>query len=107
MFCFWGAPSTPTGLSASETTHSSVHLRWDPQGDTAAGPGLSYVVICEDLSAAEPTIIRKEVRGIRDPDYTIDGLASATWYKFQLVAFTDIARSGPSDAVTVKTSELG
>lgn len=92
---------------ASEITHSSVHLRWKPQGDTAADPGLSYLVIYEDLSAAEPRLMRKEVRGIRDPDYTIGGLTSATWYKFQLVAFTDIGRSSPSDAITVKTFELG
>ncbi|MFE9747424.1 fibronectin type III domain-containing protein [Saccharothrix saharensis] len=86
------APATPTGLTAGETTPTSVALTWAAATDNVGVTG--YDVYAGDTLVA----------GVEGTSTTVGGLAPDTEYSFTVVA-RDAAgnRSSASAAVTART----
>ncbi|MEU4744298.1 fibronectin type III domain-containing protein, partial [Actinosynnema sp. NPDC023658] len=89
------APSTPTGLTAGETTQNSVPLSWTAATDNVGVTG--YDVYRGDTVAAS----------VEGTSATVDGLAADTEHTFTVVA-KDAAgnRSSASAPVTARTKAV-
>ncbi|MDX1450290.1 MAG: fibronectin type III domain-containing protein, partial [Acidimicrobiia bacterium] len=85
-------PSTPTGLSADQTTISSTRLRWNPSTDNDRVD--RYQVYRDGLLVGTPTAT----------ELVVDGLDPATSYEFRVRAIDPAGnQSSLSSPITVTT----
>ncbi|MBK6015244.1 chitinase [Streptomyces sp. MBT53] len=85
-------PATPTGVSVSSTTSSSVSLAW-----SAVSGATGYNVYQSGT----------KVTAVTGTSATITGLAASTSYSFQVTATNSAGESGKSTAVTGTTTATG
>ncbi|MEV0487394.1 glycoside hydrolase family 18 protein [Streptomyces sp. NPDC050508] len=85
-------PATPTGVSVSSTTSSSVSLAW------SAVSGATGYNIYRDGT---------KITAVTGTSATITGLAASTSYSFQVTATNSAGESGKSSAVTGTTTASG
>ncbi|MFJ9248134.1 chitinase [Streptomyces sp. NPDC101776] len=85
-------PATPTGLSVSSTTSSSVSLAW-----SAVSGATGYNVYRSGT----------KITAVTGTSATITGLAASTAYSFQVTATNSAGESGKSTAVTGTTTATG
>ena len=93
-------PSTPTAVSVSEATGSSVRVTWTtPPGNTTV---LGYLVSFERLAGRGCVSLHNDTDGVNSmtTDYTILGLSGLSTYMFSVVA---VSISGSSGVVTSNT----
>lgn len=94
-------PSTPTGLSTSGVTSSSVNLSWNASSDNVGVTGY-------DVFRATGSGAFSQIATASGTSYTASGLAASTQYRFYVRA-RDAAgnTSGNSTTVTATTSSGG
>ncbi|WP_405976779.1 chitinase [Streptomyces sp. NBC_00988] len=85
-------PATPTGLTVSSTTSSSVSLAW-----SAVSGATGYNVYRSGT----------KITAVTGTSATITGLAASTAYSFQVTATNSAGESGKSTAVTGTTTATG
>ncbi|WOX15799.1 glycoside hydrolase family 18 protein [Streptomyces sp. N50] len=85
-------PATPTGLTVSSTTSSSVSLAW-----SAVSGATGYNVYRGGT----------KITAVTGTSATITGLAASTAYSFQVTATNSAGESGKSTAVTGTTTASG
>ncbi|WP_329256499.1 chitinase [Streptomyces sp. NBC_01478] len=85
-------PATPTGVSVSSTTSSSVSLAW-----SAVSGATGYNVYRDGT----------KITAVTGTSATITGLAASTSYSFQVTATNSAGESGKSTAVTGTTTATG
>ncbi|MFI6400985.1 chitinase [Streptomyces sp. NPDC050548] len=85
-------PATPTGLSVSSTTSSSVSLAW-----SAVSGATGYNVYQNGT----------KITAVTGTSATVTGLAASTSYSFQVTATNSAGESGKSTAVTGTTTATG
>jgi chitinase len=85
-------PATPTGVSVSSTTSSSVSLAW------GAVSGATGYNIYRDGT---------KITAVTGTSATVTGLAASTSYSFQVTATNSAGESGKSSAVTGTTTASG
>lgn len=85
-------PATPTGVSVSSTTSSSVSLAW------SAVSGATGYNIYRDGT---------KITAVTGTSASITGLAASTSYSFQVTATNSAGESGKSSAVTGTTTASG
>ena len=85
-------PATPTGVSVSSTTSSSVSLAW-----SAVSGATGYNVYRDGT----------KITAVTGTSATITGLAASTSYSFQITATNSAGESGKSTAVTGTTTATG
>lgn len=85
-------PATPTGVSVSSTTSSSVSLAW-----SAVSGATGYNIYQSGT----------KVTAVTGTSATITGLAASTSYSFQVTATNSAGESGKSTAVTGTTTASG
>ncbi|MEV5926590.1 chitinase [Streptomyces cellulosae] len=85
-------PATPTGLTVSGTTASSVTLTWN-----AVSGAAGYTVYRDGT----------RVTAVTGTSATVTGLAASTSYSFQVAATNAAGESAKSAAVSVRTRENG
>jgi chitinase len=85
-------PATPTGVSVSSTTSSSVSLAW-----SAVSGATGYNVYRDGT----------KITAVTGTSATITGLAASTSYSFQVTATNSAGESGKSTAVTGTTTASG
>ncbi|NHA66598.1 fibronectin type III domain-containing protein [Phycicoccus flavus] len=83
------APATPTGLTATATSSSSVDLTW---GSAAGATGY-------DVQRGGTTVAT-----VASPAFTDTGLTESTQYSYRVLARNASGASAPSAAVSVTTS---
>lgn len=88
-------PSTPTGLSASEVTSSSVHVSWTPS-TTASEAIVGYRVYRDGETVGQTT----------SAEMTLSNLAPSSSYEITVAAVDSLGMlSEPTPALTVQTAE--
>ncbi|MFJ9372288.1 chitinase [Streptomyces sp. NPDC101455] len=85
-------PATPTGLTVSSTTSSSVSLAW-----SAVSGATGYNVYRSGT----------KITAVTGTSATVTGLAASTAYSFQVTATNSAGESGKSTAVTGTTTATG
>ncbi|WP_174479429.1 chitinase [Streptomyces hokutonensis] len=85
-------PATPTGVSVSSTTSSSVSLAW-----SAVSGATGYNVYQNGT----------KITAVTGTSATVTGLAASTSYSFQVTATNSAGESGKSTAVTGTTTATG
>ena len=85
-------PATPTGLTVSSTTSSSVSLAW-----SAVSGATGYNVYRSGT----------KITAVTGTSATVTGLAASTSYSFQVTATNSAGESGKSTAVTGTTTATG
>ncbi|MGW0838495.1 chitinase [Streptomyces prunicolor] len=85
-------PATPTGVTVSSTTSSSVSLAW-----SAVSGATGYNVYRSGT----------KITAVTGTSATITGLAASTAYSFQITATNSAGESGKSTAVTGTTTATG
>ncbi|MEW1826579.1 glycoside hydrolase family 18 protein [Streptomyces sp. NPDC088196] len=85
-------PATPTGVSVSSTTSSSVSLAW-----SAVSGATGYNVYQNGT----------KITAVTGTSATVTGLAASTAYSFQVTATNSAGESGKSTAVTGTTTATG
>ncbi|MFE2418562.1 chitinase [Streptomyces hokutonensis] len=85
-------PATPTGVSVSSTTSSSVSLAW-----SAVSGATGYNVYRNGT----------KITAVTGTSATVTGLAASTSYSFQVTATNSAGESGKSTAVTGTTTATG
>jgi chitinase len=85
-------PATPTGVSVSSTTSSSVSLAW-----SAVSGATGYNVYQSGT----------KITAVTGTSATVTGLAASTSYSFQVTATNSAGESGKSTAVTGTTTATG
>lgn len=89
-------PTTPTNLRVTSLTQKSVTLAWDPSTDNSRS--VTYTVYKDGQAFTVPQAAQTT--------YTIDWLSPGMTYSFYVTAGdASLNRSGPSNTVTVTTSE--
>ncbi|MFH0791627.1 MAG: carboxypeptidase regulatory-like domain-containing protein [bacterium] len=93
-----GAPSTPSGLSATVAGSSQINLSW-----TAVSGATSYDVYRSDsLNGAYPRLGDEPTVGVVT-SYSNTGLSAGTTYYYQVSALNDSGESAASSAVSATT----
>ena len=103
-----GVPFAPRGLHASAIEPTSVTLRWVADR-SAVEPATSYVVQYYELPS-EPGGQQDrpmEETDIMRPFFIVQQLKPHTRYHFQVLGVNRMGRSPPSNALEIKTGELG
>jgi chitinase len=85
-------PATPTGLTVSSTTSSSVSLAW-----SAVSGATGYNIYRSGT----------KITAVTGTSATVTGLAASTSYSFQVTATNSAGESGKSTAVTGTTTATG
>ncbi|MFJ6899120.1 chitinase [Streptomyces hokutonensis] len=85
-------PATPTGVTVSSTTSSSVSLAW-----SAVSGATGYNVYQNGT----------KITAVTGTSATVTGLAASTSYSFQVTATNSAGESGKSTAVTGTTTATG
>jgi chitinase len=85
-------PATPTGVTVSSTTSSSVSLAW-----SAVSGATGYNVYQSGT----------KITAVTGTSATVTGLAASTSYSFQVTATNSAGESGKSTAVTGTTTATG
>lgn len=86
-----GGPSTPTGLSASAPSSTSVSLAWNGSSEFTG-----YKVFRNDVEVATATV----------PNFTDTGLTPSTVYRYFVRGQSSDGLSAPSATVTVTTPNM-
>ncbi len=89
------APSTPTNLTASNTTQTSTGLSWNPSTDNVGVSGYR-VYVDGDLEATTA-----------GTSYTVSGLTAGTTYLMEVSAFDAAGNESGRAATNVTTEENG
>lgn len=90
---------TPTNLTVSSYSSSSVHLTWN-QPMIPNGIIVSYT-ITYNLTVGQPSALVNVTSGT---SYVVTGLDAFTYYEFVILASTRIG-GGPSTTVYIRTEE--
>lgn len=92
-----GAPSAPSGLSASAVSSSSINLAWT----ASATSGVTYDVYQGTTSGGESNT--PVATGISSTSYAVTGLGASTAYYFKVSAVDSGGTSGLSNEATATT----
>ena len=99
-------PSAPIGVQGSGTEATATTIRWVPDKTDSV---TSYVIQYRE-EPSNPNERRGRVleqTDIRLPFYRVERLKPNTFYSFQVLSVNSHGRSRPSNAIRIKTAELG
>ena len=96
------APTTPTGLTATGTTASTVSLSWNASTDlpNPGGSGIGGYYVYRNGNTSTP------IATVSGTSFTDTGLAASTTYSYQVAAFdraSPVNVSAPSGVLSVTT----
>ena len=104
LFDIQEVPETPQGLKVLDKSGQNVKLSW--QGPYNGNSNLTrYLIEHKPVKGTWQNDIERVMVGGEDTIAGVYSLRPATAYHFRIVAENAIGSSGPSDTITVETSE--
>jgi len=98
-----GAPSAPSGLTATAASSSQINLSWTAS-TAGTGCSITYNVYSSTTSGFTPSSSNEVASGVTGTTYSNTGLTASTTYYYLVEAVDSAGSSGPSNQASATTS---